>query len=172
MKHTIFLVGFMGAGKTTVGRKLAEELSCAFYDLDELIEKKTKQSISHIFEEKGEERFRIMESETLKSINIKKHQVIATGGGTAMYEDNMQWMNDSGFTVYLMLHPGILFHRLAKEKKHRPLIANLDDVDLFEFIVEKLKKRLLFYNQAKLILNGDKKPDLLIEEIKNSILHK
>lgn len=113
-----------------------------------------------------------MESETLKSINIKKHQVIATGGGTAMYEDNMQWMNDSGFTVYLMLHPGILFHRLAKEKKHRPLIANLDDVDLFEFIVEKLKKRLLFYNQAKLILNGDKKPDLLIEEIKNSILHK
>ena len=162
----------MGAGKTTVGRKLAEELSCAFYDLDELIEKKTKQSISHIFEEKGEERFRIMESETLKSINIKKHQVIATGGGTAMYEDNMQWMNDSGFTVYLMLHPGILFHRLAKEKKHRPLIANLDDVDLFEFIVEKLKKRLLFYNQAKLILNGDKKPDLLIEEIKNSILHK
>ncbi len=172
MKHTIFLVGFMGAGKTTVGRKLAEELSCAFYDLDELIEKKTKQSISHIFEEKGEEEFRIMESETLKSINIKKHQVIATGGGTAMFEDNMKWMNDNGFTVYLMLHPGILFHRLAKEKKHRPLIANLDDVDLFEFIVEKLKKRLLFYNQAKLILNGDKKPDLLIEGIKNSILHK
>jgi shikimate kinase len=172
MKHTIFLVGFMGAGKTTVGRKLAEELSCAFYDLDELIEKKSKQSISHIFDEQGEERFRTMESETLKSINIKKHQVIATGGGTAMFEDNMQWMNDNGFTVYLMLHPGILFHRLAKEKKHRPLIANLDDVDLFEFIVEKLKKRLLFYNQAKLILNGDKDPIFLIEEIKNSILHK
>jgi shikimate kinase len=165
MKNTIFLIGFMGAGKTTVGKQLAEELNCPFSDLDELIEKKSKQSISHIFEEKGEEEFRILESETLKSINVNKHQVIATGGGTAMFSDNMQWMNDNGFTVYLMLHPGILFHRLAKEKKHRPLIAHLDDVDLFEFIVEKIKKRLLFYNQAKLILNGDKKPDLLIQEI-------
>jgi len=171
MKQTLFLIGFMGAGKTTLGRKLAEELNCAFYDLDELIEKKSKQTISHIFEEGGEEKFRIVETETLKSINVNKHQVIATGGGTAMFSDNMQWMNDNGFTVYLMLHPGILLHRLAKEKKHRPLITHLDDVDLFEFIVEKLKKRLLFYNQAKLILNGDKKPELLIEEIKKSILH-
>lgn len=163
--NLIFLVGYMGAGKTTVGKKLAAIRGYSFIDLDQQIEKKTGLSVSAIFKDHGEEYFRLKEQEALYALKENENMVVATGGGCAAYSDNMEWMKKYGATIYLQCKPGILFHRLAPEKNKRPLLAQLEDVDIMEFILESLKKRLPSYVKAEFIINGDDDPDVLAKKI-------
>ncbi|HRB37682.1 MAG TPA: shikimate kinase [Bacteroidia bacterium] len=150
----IFLIGFMGAGKSSQAKKLAARLNFESIDLDELIEKTVKQSISEIFKISGEQHFRKIESETLKTLSEKQNAVIATGGGTPCFFDNMQWMNEKGITVYLKIHPGTVYHRIAPSKSKRPLISHMNDADLMEYIMETMIERAPFYNQAKIQMSG------------------
>lgn len=161
----VFLIGYMGAGKTTIGRLLAVALGKSFLDLDDLIEARTGKAIPVIFETEGETGFRSYEQAALYSLKGRSALVVATGGGCPVFEDNMDWMNNHGTTLYLRCHPGYLFHRIAPEKKRRPLIAALEDVDIMEFILESLKKRLPYYTKADLTLHGENSPEEVVKEI-------
>jgi len=144
----IFLVGFMGAGKTTIGKELAKQLKFKFIDLDDQIESSTKKSISTIFKREGERAFRIIEQQALFNLVDSNKIVVATGGGCATYENNMSWMNEHGFTIYLFAHPGIIFHRLAQQRSGRPLIEEKSDIELMEYINDVMETRHQYYNQA------------------------
>lgn len=163
----IFLIGFMGAGKSSVGKKLAQSLHYRFVDLDVLIEKQQKKSIPAIFEKEGEEGFRKIEQQALFSLKDETDIVIATGGGCPAFEKNIQWMNTNGKTIYLKCSIGVLFHRIAPEKKLRPLIADMDDVDIMDFMIMKLRERSKYYEKAKSVVDGDEE----IEEVCRKVLN-
>lgn len=157
----IFLIGFMGSGKTTVGKQLATLLQYDFMDLDEYIEGKEQATITQLFETKGEIYFRERESYYLKSLQEATQLVVSTGGGTPCYYDNMDWMNSNGVTVYLKAVPKLLADRLKKERDHRPLLKEKSDAEVIDFIQHKLLEREHFYTTAKVIveavsLNGKK----------------
>lgn len=162
---TIFLIGYMGAGKSSVGKKLAQLLHYRFVDLDELIKKKSKKSIPEIFELEGEEVFRKVEQEVLHSLKDESKIVVATGGGCPAFENNMEWMNAYGKTVYLNCSIGVLFHRIAPKKKERPLIAHLDDVDIMDFMVMTLNERNEYYEKANFVVDGDGSVEEVIKNI-------
>lgn len=151
----IFLVGFMGSGKSTVGKKLAARLQYDFVDMDKAIELIAGKSIAAIFDEEGESFFRSKETEVLRSLGGRKNLVVSTGGGTPCHSENMQWMNENGITVFLEMHPGSIFHRIGPNKKSRPLIRHLGDVDLMEFIINESDKRKPVYRQAQLVIKGE-----------------
>ena len=145
----IFLVGFMGSGKTTFGKKLANKLSAEFIDLDDLvISQNHVLGIKELIETKGMDFFRQAESDVLKSIpNV--NAVVSTGGGTPCYFDNMDWMKGRGVVVFLKVDEGVIFSRLkTTELEERPLLKGLDDEGLKNFIHETLVERLLYYQQA------------------------
>ena len=150
----IFLIGFMGCGKTTIGKKLAKTLSCKFIDLDKYIEGKTGESVQQIFKEKGEKYFRVLETESLMEICKSDNLVIATGGGTPCFFDNMQRILDKGICIYLKMEANNLAKRLSKEKSKRPLIENLTEKYLVNFIRKKLVEREVFYNKANHIIQA------------------
>ncbi len=150
----IFLIGFMGCGKSTIGKKLAKTLSCKFIDLDKYIERKTGESIQQIFKEKGEKYFRVLETESLMEICKSDNLVIATGGGTPCFFDNMQRILDKGICIYLKMEANNLVKRLSKEKSKRPLIENLTEKYLVNFIRKKLVEREVFYNKANHIIQA------------------
>ncbi len=150
----IFLIGFMGCGKSTIGKKLAKTLSCKFIDLDKYIERKTGESIQQIFKEKGEKYFRVLETESLMEICKSDNLVIATGGGTPCFFDNMQRILDKGICIYLKMEANNLAKRLSKEKSKRPLIENLTEKYLVNFIRKKLVEREVFYNKANHIIQA------------------
>lgn len=161
----IYLIGFMGCGKTTIGKKLANKLKYRFIDLDKLIERESGETIFEIFESlNGENRFRILETNALKKVSGLDNTVIATGGGTPCFNENIQLMNQTGKTVYIKMHHGSLFLRLAKSKKNRPLIGKLTDVDLMDQVMHLLSCREPFYSQAQFTVKGESlSPDTLIE---------
>ena len=144
----------MGAGKTTIGKKLATRLGFTFYDLDEYIEKKEGISISEIFENEGERNFRDLEKNYLRELAEKDEVVISTGGGTPCFSENMKFMNASGMTVYLRMSPESLFSRLKNISSKRPLIADKSDDELLSFIREKLQERESFYMESKIVAEG------------------
>ncbi len=148
----IFLVGFMGSGKTYWGRIWSHQYGLQFFDLDDMIELKQKKTIATIFEKDGEAFFRKIETTALKTFSEKNNCIIACGGGTAAYNDNMQWMNENGITVYLSATAHYIYDRVLEEKEKRPLISKLNQGELFFFIEQKVKERELFYKQAKFIL--------------------
>lgn len=149
LKKHVFLVGFMGVGKTTNGKKLARALNSPFIDLDELFVEQAGMSITAYFKEYGEEAFRLKEREILQHLSISEPAVIATGGGAPCFFDNMEWMNSHGITVYLQMPTGALARRLADSKKNkRPLIQHLNEEELVRFIEEKMQHRHPFYMQA------------------------
>ena len=150
----IFLIGFMGCGKTTLGKKLAKHLNYNFIDLDSYIEKTTNKTITEIFENKGEKKFRIVEKESLMEVCKKDNLVIATGGGTPCFFDNMQTMLAKGICIYLKMEAEDLAERLKKEKNNRPLINQLTGNTLIDFISEKLMEREVFYKKAHHILTA------------------
>ena len=150
----IFLLGYMGSGKSTAGKKLASLLDYSFIDLDNMIENETDHTIAEWFSA-GEPKFREIESMVLRQTADFKNSVISTGGGTPCFHDNMQWMNENGVTVYIKMSTGGLFHRLIYSKTTRPLLAGKTDVELMEFITESLKEREFFYSQAHYTFKGE-----------------
>jgi shikimate kinase len=147
-----FLIGFMGSGKTYWGKIWAQKHGLDFYDLDDVIETKEGQSIAAIFEKEGEGYFRKAETEALHTFSEKAAGIIACGGGTACFNENMQWMNENGTTVYLSATPPYILSRVKEEKDKRPLINKLNEAELLFFIEQKLKEREPFYTQAQIIL--------------------
>jgi shikimate kinase len=148
----IFLIGFMGSGKTFWGKKWAQQYHLDFYDLDEVIEKDQEKTVAKIFEKNGEAQFRLIEATALKTFSKKDNFILACGGGTACFNDNMKWMNENGTTVYLSATPQYIYQRVLEEKDKRPLISKINQGELLFFIEQKLKERESFYSQAKIIL--------------------
>jgi len=149
MTIRIFLLGFMGAGKTHVGSHLAKRLHLDFWDLDELIEKSEGIPISRIFATKGENYFRKKEADYLRQTLGMGNCIIATGGGTPCYFGNLDWMNENGLTILLDTCEDVL-HKRLKESANRPLVAGKSDAELSAFIHETLVRRRPFYNGAQI----------------------
>ena len=145
----IYLIGFMGCGKSTIGKLLARKLKLRFIDLDALIQERTYSTIPELFEKKGEAGFREQEKLALHQAIEMPDSVIATGGGAPCFFDNMERMNADGKTVYLKLSPTELAKRLANSKTVRPLIAGKSGEELETFIAEKLAERESWYSQAQ-----------------------
>ncbi|RYY32808.1 MAG: shikimate kinase [Sphingobacteriaceae bacterium] len=150
----VFLIGFMGCGKTTWGKKLAAHTGAAFIDLDHALEEKAGMSIAEYFSSFGEDAFRKLESDILKTTPYADNTIISTGGGLPCFFDNMEWMNANGKTLYIQHSPKTLAHRLENSKTQRPVLQGKKGDELIEFIAEKLAKRESFYLQAKYIIDG------------------
>ena len=155
----IFLIGYMGAGKTTLGKAFARTMGLAFVDLDWYIEERYHKTVRQIFEERGEDGFRELEKRMLHEAGEFENVVISVGGGTPCFFDNMEYMNSVGETVFLDVDVKVLFRRLKVAKQQRPLLANKTDEELMAFIVEALQKRLPFYSRAKYVFNGERLED-------------
>lgn len=145
----VFFVGYMGSGKSTLGRLLTRETGIEFIDLDSYIENRYHRSIGQLFSERGEEGFREIEREMLHEVSEMQDVVIACGGGTPCFFDNMDYMNKSGTTIWLTAPISILHSRLMRGRHKRPLIATMDSEQLWDFISVSLKKREPYYSKAK-----------------------
>ncbi len=165
----IFLIGFMGSGKTHWGKQLSKKLQIPFFDLDEQVVANEGMTINEIFEYKGEEYFRLLEKDTLHIIT-ESHEsfVMATGGGTPCYFKNLDYMNKSGTTVWMNTPIDLLFERLIREKKERPLLKDLDDDQVMAFIKKKYSDRKIYYEQANVKIDEDNKS---LEKIVEQIFH-
>ncbi len=152
--HRVYIIGFMGSGKSTAGKKLASLLGWSFIDLDKRIEEKAGKTIPEIFSQQGEDYFRNIEAEVLKNLISQTKTVISTGGGTPCHGDNMDHMLETGLTLYLKLTPGQLKSRLSESTGKRPLIKDLDEESLLGFIEEKLALREKWYNRAEITVEG------------------
>ncbi len=150
----IFLIGFMGSGKSSIGRKLASHMKVEFFDTDKLLEQKTGVRIADYFARYGEQSFREEEKEILQKGWYPEDCVIATGGGAPCYADNMEWMSKHGKVIYLSLPAKALASRLENSNTDRPLINNLQGDALVDFISAKLTEREEFYNKAGFIVSG------------------
>jgi shikimate kinase len=144
----------MGSGKTTAGKKLAAALEWSFVDLDKKIEEHTGKIIPDIFSQYGEAYFRTVEAEVLRNLKDQTNTIISTGGGTPCHDENMNYMIETGITIYLKLTPGQLKSRLTGSKSVRPLIKDLDPNELLGFIENKLSHRQKWYNRAEITVEG------------------
>ena len=152
----IFLIGYMGAGKTTLGRLLAQRMHLDFIDLDHFIEARYRKKITDLFTEKGEEGFRRLEQIVLTEVSSFENVIVSTGGGTPCFANNMQVMLQSGIVIYLKASAKSLFSRLVIAKSQRPLLSKLTDTALLDFIAENLAIRNPYYSQAHLTFNAEK----------------
>ncbi|MEI8271905.1 MAG: shikimate kinase [Paludibacter sp.] len=153
--NRIFLIGYMGSGKTTIGKVLANILGYTFVDMDSHIETKQFKTVSQLFTEVGEEKFRQLEYQCLHEVAEFENVVVATGGGAPCFFDNMPYMNSQGMTVYIKLTVEQLAERLeTSHANKRPLLADRKGDELKTFIAEGLAKRESFYDQAQLSATG------------------
>ena len=149
----IFLIGFMGSGKTTLGHPLAKRLGYDFIDLDKAIEAGERCTVGEIFASRGEAEFRLLERKYLQDVITRGgNVVVSTGGGTPCFHANIELMNANGVTVYLKLAPGMLAARLASAKVCRPLLAGKSVAEMEEYIVETLAVREEYYQQANVVV--------------------
>ena len=155
----IFLTGYMGAGKTTLGKAFARYMNIPFIDLDWYIEERFYKTVGELFIERGETGFRELERNMLHEVAEFENVVISTGGGAPCFYDNMDFMNRTGKTVFLEVHPDVLFRRLRVAKQQRPILQGKEDEELKAFIVQALEKRAPFYHQAQYIFNADELED-------------
>jgi shikimate kinase len=151
----IFLIGMMGSGKSHWLKQLAKWNKSVGYDLDALIEMNEEKTISEIFNEDGEAYFRKAEAKILKWFKEKKKYVVATGGGTACFQENMDFMKKEGVVIWLDESVEVLVKRLASSKSTRPLISDLSDQELANFLEQKLVERHPYYKQAHYRLSSD-----------------
>ncbi len=151
----VFLMGFMGAGKTTLGKALAKHLGVTFLDLDQYIERRYMKTVSQIFAEYGESGFRDMESRLLREVGDMEDVIISCGGKTPLIGDNMDYMLSKGQTVYLQCNNSTLVRRLQEARSKRPLIAAMNDQELAQFIQEEVSRREPGYLRAQYICPGD-----------------
>lgn len=152
----IYLIGFMGSGKTHWGKKLSHKLKLPFFDLDRVIEEKEGKSIASIFAKMGEEYFRMLEKEVLHLVT-ESHEsfVMSCGGGTPCFFNNIDYIKSRGTAVWLNCTVENLYNRLVKEKEKRPLIRNFTDEELRSYIIRKNSDRKIFYRQAAVILSEE-----------------
>lgn len=166
----IFLIGFMGSGKTHWAKQLAGQLKIPFFDLDSVIEEREERTIAQLFADRGEEAFRMKEKETLEQlIDEYPSMVLSTGGGTPCFFNNIERMKKYGVVVWLNTHVEILLSRLMKEKETRPLIKNLADDDMRSYIIRKLNERKMYYEQADVVI--DNEHSIPMNEFIQTILH-
>ena len=149
----IILIGYMGSGKTTVGKALSKETGMMFYDLDWYIESRMHKTVSQIFAEKGEEGFRKIEYNMLHEVAEFEDVIISCGGGTPCFFDNMDYLNQQGDVVYLKATPETLYEHLLMAKIERPLLKGKSSEELIAYITEHLKERSPFYEKARHILD-------------------
>lgn len=163
----ISLVGYMGSGKTHISKILSEKLNFKFIDLDKEIFQRSKLTIPEIFEKKGELYFRKLERETLEEIlATEKDIVLSLGGGTPVYYNNMEIINNNSKSIFLKASINTLSERLSKQKEKRPLIARISDENLPEFIAKHLFERNQFYSKAQFSITTDnREPGDIVDEI-------
>lgn len=149
----IILIGYMGSGKTTIGKALAKELDIPFYDLDWYIESRRHKTVSQLFAEVGEEAFRKIEHNMLHEVAEFENVIISCGGGTPCFFDNIDYMNQQGQVVYLKASPEVLYKHLLMGKTERPLLKDKTPEQLIGFIHEQLEKREAFYSKAQYTLD-------------------
>ncbi|MDR1257785.1 MAG: shikimate kinase [Tannerellaceae bacterium] len=149
----IFLIGYMGAGKTTIGKELSKRMNLSFVDLDAYIEARYYKTVSRIFAEKGEEAFRKIECNILREVATFENVLISTGGGTPCFHNNMTFMNEAGKTVYVKVSPAELVKRLSPVKHTRPVLNGRSGADLLSFVSENLLKRTPYYMQATIVFD-------------------
>jgi shikimate kinase len=150
----VYMLGFMGSGKSTAGKKLASSLSWKYVDLDKEIERRSGRSIHEIFEIEKEDYFRKLEAEVLRDLNFPENTIISCGGGTPCFNSNMDFMLGNGLTVYLKMEPEQLKNRLVNSKSVRPLISKVEPENLVDFIKNSLQVREKWYSQAEIIADG------------------
>jgi shikimate kinase len=171
--NKVVLVGYMGSGKSVLAKKLAEKLNISFIELDDLIEKKSEMSIKNIFSEKGELFFRKIEHQLFEE-RMKSDEafVLSTGGGTPCYFNNHELLNQAdSVSFYLKASIDTLYHRLNTQREKRPLLAQLENNELREFIAKHLFERSYFYNQANYkIVVDNKSIDEIVSEIEKLLL--
>lgn len=168
----IVLIGFMGSGKTTMGKRLANRLNIPFIDLDEAIVEQEGEDITTIFETKGEAYFREIEHQKLKEILALPNQIVlSTGGGTPCFHNNMKLINKKSTSVYLKYSDAFLSSRLIASKTSRPLLANYTNTELKLFIKQLLSKRESFYNESNFVVNEiNVKVDDILKSLKMKIV--
>lgn len=165
----IFLIGFMGSGKTFRGKALSKKLNLPFFDLDEQIVNSENKSINRIFDEDGEEYFRKKEKEILHIITESHSSfVMACGGGAPCYFNNIEYMNNSGTTVWLNTPIPVLFERLSLERNQRPLMKTLTDAQLKGFIIKKFSDRKIYYEQADVCIEDE---NVSLDQIIEKVFH-
>ncbi len=163
----IYIIGYMGAGKSTVGKRLANKLGIPFIDLDDAFESKFRYSILRFFDQFGEDRFRELEHQCLKEITEENEiAVISTGGGTACFYNNMAFMNASGTSIYIKMHPKSISQRLKVARRLRPIIRDIENAGMLSFVEGQLAEREPFYEQANIIVKGE---SLNLEELINQL---
>jgi len=149
----IVLIGYMGSGKTTVGKALAKEIDLPFYDLDWYIENRMRRKVSQIFAERGEEGFRQIERNMLHEVAEFENVVISCGGGTPCFFDNMDYLNQQAQVVWLRCEPEVLQKHLLMGKGDRPLLKGKAPDELLDFIRQQLEKREPYYSKARYTLD-------------------
>jgi len=170
--NRLYLIGFMGSGKTSVGKKLAKKLNYKFIDLDNEIEKRINCSILDCFAKFGEDKFREIENQILKESFKYSKTIISTGGGTPCFYNNISLINNNGFSIYLKADVKLLSHRLINAKQTRPLIKNKSKEELDIYIKNLLSKRENFYNQAKLIIDAiNANVNIIAKKLQNTEFH-
>ena len=152
----IFLIGYMGSGKTTLGRAFAKATGLSFIDLDWYIEERSHRTISQLFAEEGEEGFRRLERRILHEVSEFENVVVACGGGTPCFLDNMEFMKTKGTTVFLDASLDALFRRLRVASAGRPLLKGKSDTELREFIISGLESRMVWYSKAELRMDASR----------------
>ncbi len=154
MQKRIYILGFMGCGKTTHGKRLAKSLNYKFIDLDQWIENETEFTVAEIFAQQGEDAFREKETKAIKALSKEENVVISTGGGAPCHDQNMDLLRASGLTIYLNLTPKALASRLTQSKTKRPLLAGKRQEELVPLIELMLSERIPFYESAEIIIDG------------------
>ena len=149
----IILIGYMGAGKTTVGKALSKEMGIPFYDLDWYIESRMRKTVSQLFAERGEEGFRKIEHNMLHEVAEFENVILSCGGGTPCFFDNIDYMNQQGNVVYLKASPEVLYKHLLMGKTDRPLLKGKTPEELIAYIREQLAYREQFYSKARNIID-------------------
>jgi len=165
----IVMIGYMASGKSSIGKKLAKKLNLPFIDLDEYIANKENLSISDIFRTKGEIYFRKKETAYLNQLlQIKDNFILAVGGGTPCYGNNINIINNNAKSIYLKSSIQTIYDKLSKEKnkRKRPLVAAIENKDLKEFIAKHLFERTIYYERASFTIMVDNKTKKeIVEEI-------
>lgn len=162
----VYLIGYMGCGKSRLGRLLSEHMGVQFVDMDDYIEERNCKTVPQLFADHGEDGFRKRERKALEELAEFTDIIIATGGGAPCFFDNIDLMNKTGKTVFLNIDPAILADRLMNSKTERPLIKGKSREELVAFIDETLKKRKQFYSQAQIEIT---EPDLSLDRIQEMI---